>query len=130
LRCHRMSIQNPEASAAFPDKPGKPAQLQTNRKIRSSFGVVLTWNWRWYLDIHPLNLDLLELSGYPFRMNTRQDDPARTAEGAGRTAAGIEIFAEEGMGKPPGATLGPPGFRCDEVAATGQEDNRPGRQAD
>jgi hypothetical protein len=27
LRCHRMSIQNPEASAAFPDKPGKPAQL-------------------------------------------------------------------------------------------------------
>jgi hypothetical protein len=38
LRCHRMSTQNPEASAAFPDKPGKPVQLQTNRKIRSSFG--------------------------------------------------------------------------------------------
>jgi hypothetical protein len=71
----------------------------------------------------------VKLDTFCVRMNTCQDDPARTAEGAGRTA-GIEIFAEEGMGKPPGATLGPPGFRCDEVAATGQEDNRPGRQAD
>jgi hypothetical protein len=44
-----------------------------------------------------------------------------------RRTGGIEIFAETGMGKPPGIALGPPGFRRDEVAATGKEDDRPGR---
>jgi hypothetical protein len=29
------------------------------------------------------------------------------------------------MGKPPGVALGPHGFRRDEVAATGEEDDRP-----
>jgi hypothetical protein len=49
-----------------------------------------------------------------------------TSEGA-RRAGGIEIFAETDMGKPPGVALGPPGFRRNEVAATGKEDDRPGR---
>jgi hypothetical protein len=34
------------------------------------------------------------------------------------------------IGKPLGAALGLPGFRLDEVSATGQENYRPGGQAD
>jgi len=39
-------------------------------------------------------------------------------------------FAEAGMGKPPGVTLGVEGRRRNGRAATGQEDDQPGRQAD
>jgi hypothetical protein len=55
------------------------------------------------------------------RLNTWQDDYARTSEGARRTG-GVEIFAKAGMGKPPRAAQVDPGFRRDEVAATGKED--------